>query len=289
MTDKARAQTLQQRFGFQDKELTTPAHDAIMMWLNGHVADVCRGLFPKGNATDWEEDVVLEAQETARRLMARYRSGLSLYRKELIERKESYLSRFKMAPYDTSARGYAEQTAISIAKIDGLLCDTSQSWVPKVPPYPGFLDPELIEQPEWEHPILSGKYTVGFVDMKVWTYGYPRLLFTNISGAKNVVDVGTIARKLPKEDEVHSIGNSIYTPCMDIAEWGWPSLHADWAREVNILFEIKPSIPSVGELIRQIQMYKTYESGHYVVVSPDDRWAEILKQQGINLAKCPAP
>jgi hypothetical protein len=35
--DKNRATTLQSRFGFQDKELSTPRHDEIMLWLDGEI------------------------------------------------------------------------------------------------------------------------------------------------------------------------------------------------------------------------------------------------------------
>ena len=31
---KPKAQTMAQRFGFMDPELTTPQHDEIMMWLD---------------------------------------------------------------------------------------------------------------------------------------------------------------------------------------------------------------------------------------------------------------
>ena len=47
------------------------------------------------------------------------------------------------------------------------------------------------------------------------------------------------------------------------------------------LFEVKTQIKSAGELIRQINYYKEYVRGHYVVVSPEDKFARILKEQGI--------
>jgi hypothetical protein len=55
----------------------------------------------------------------------------------------------------------------------------------------------------------------------------------------------------------------------------------------DYLFEIKPSIPSVGELIRQIRMYQQYKPGKYIVVSPDDRFASVLSGQGIEFLKAP--
>ena len=51
----------------------------------------------------------------------------------------------------------------------------------------------------------------------------------------------------------------------------------------NACFEVKSSIPSLGELIRQIKMYETYihHEHFFVVVSPDARFADALRSQGI--------
>lgn len=45
--------------------------------------------------------------------------------------------------------------------------------------------------------------------------------------------------------------------------------------------EIKPSIPSVGELMRQLRMYQSYtRDGAWFVVSPDTRWRSQIEAQG---------
>lgn len=54
--------------------------------------------------------------------------------------------------------------------------------------------------------------------------------------------------------------------------------------------EIKPRIPSAGDVIRQIQYYRTLECGRmslveFCVVSPDDRYAKIFEDQGIHFIK----
>ena len=46
-------------------------------------------------------------------------------------------------------------------------------------------------------------------------------------------------------------------------------------------FEIKTEIPSLGELLRQIRMYLQYARYPFVVVSPEEQYAEQLIQQGI--------
>lgn len=56
----------------------------------------------------------------------------------------------------------------------------------------------------------------------------------------------------------------------------------------SVAFEVKTKIPSLGEVIRQIQTYRTTERIHdrqYVIVCPDDRFAAALKGQGIGFLK----
>ena len=52
---------------------------------------------------------------------------------------------------------------------------------------------------------------------------------------------------------------------------------------LNLFIEVKTQIPSVGELIRQMRAYQTYDSGYlnkYLVVAPDDSHQELLREQG---------
>lgn len=61
-----------------------------------------------------------------------------------------------------------------------------------------------------------------------------------------------------------------------------------WSRERGapcILVEAKSVLPTVGELMRQIQLYRTAFGGKFVVVSPDDDYAKILTEQGVTFVK----
>jgi len=60
-----------------------------------------------------------------------------------------------------------------------------------------------------------------------------------------------------------------------------------------VFFEVKSVIPSPGELIRQVNRYRTYIEANphtaehiFVVVSPDARYADVLKSQGIEFYHC---
>ena len=50
-------------------------------------------------------------------------------------------------------------------------------------------------------------------------------------------------------------------------------------------FEIKATLPSAGELIRQIRMYQEYVQGQWVVVPPDNRHRGILESRGSSFTR----
>lgn len=109
-----------------------------------------------------------------------------------------------------------------------------------------------IDSKVWESPIKSAKdFVVGFVDMLV-VARYQHLSYT---------DAGyfTTKEKAPK----------------------WEL----FSQQHNFVFEVKPSIRSVGEVIRQIRMYQQFKDGDYFIVSPDDRFVDVLRSQGIYFIK----
>jgi hypothetical protein len=95
---------------------------------------------------------------------------------------------------------------------------------------------------------MDRNYTIGFVDMSVEV---------------SVFDLGYTYPRY----EVHN------------AQWDVERT-SQW-----IHFEVKPSVTSAGEVIRQIRMYQSYLQGEYCIVSPDDRFASILEDQGIGFIK----
>jgi hypothetical protein len=54
----------------------------------------------------------------------------------------------------------------------------------------------------------------------------------------------------------------------------------------KLLFEIKPTIRSLGELMRQVNVYRSCEpESHFLVVSPDDRFRKQIESQGVRFVK----
>lgn len=106
----------------------------------------------------------------------------------------------------------------------------------------------------WESPIVTQNgFAVGFADMEV------------IVSIPKELDWLHWERKEPEKS--------------GLIEW-----HCKENKE-SVIFEAKTSIRSVGELIRQIRLYQEYRKGHYIVVSSDDRFAEVLRGQGIQFVK----
>jgi len=131
--------------------------------------------------------------------------------------------------------------------------------IPSIPPI-------KINQRTWEFPVISSinnytnnKYTVGFVDMLVACSKFSPCVI----GFKEDRYTTELIKKI------------------GIGFEAWP---------LYVFFEVKTEIPSLGEVIRQINYYKTYlkqdfTSAAYVIVCPDDKYKTALKSQGIDFVK----
>ncbi len=113
----------------------------------------------------------------------------------------------------------------------------------------------------WERPVTTGRdnnYVVGFIDLQVVTIHGVRL---NVAAD---LDYEGVFKADPEWRET-----------TDTETWN---------------LEVKSSIPSLGELIRQISFYRQYvEAAHWVVVCPDTRFREPLMSQGILLVQYSNP
>lgn len=197
----AKSQTLQQRFGFQDTELSTPKHDELMLWLDAWVDTNLPSLF-----IQQYDEVLIEKKV-----------GYNEYESEKMHIEEFYL-RF----------GQKEES------------------MPKI-------GVDLVMK-RWEHPITDRSYTIGFADMLV-------------------------------------VAEGTWMPLRYSMETNQLSLtHYHYVR---LFFEVKPTIPSLGEVIRQVRMYQTYTHpkpgyGEYVkwhIVSPDTRFKSQIEAQNIGFVE----
>lgn len=186
MSDKQRATTIQQRFGFKDDELKTVTHDQIVIWLYENVESI----------------------------LSSYALGWLLEDVEKVQRD------------------------LGLTSIDGNRKEAHLSVISK----------------KLEAEISDRNFIIGFVDM--------------IAEVK-------IVRCFPFQETRYSPYGTISTVS-----------RAEFSESIEeILFEVKTSIPSLGELLRQINMYRKYKRGKFFVVCPDNRFETMLREQGVYFIK----
>ena len=120
----------------------------------------------------------------------------------------------------------------------------------------------------WEKPLKNGNFAVGFIDYMV-TYFQP-------SQEPPVKVSWRNGGNLPKG----------VAPLIDTDKEFFITYSDLFYKQRNYYFEVKTAIPSIGELIRQIQFYKSYLLIHhsdvkFAVVCPDDRFQDVLRSQEI--------
>jgi len=112
--------------------------------------------------------------------------------------------------------------------------------------------PFRVVKKEWEVPVLNGTFPIGFIDFSV-------------TGVKSGMRLDGI--------EEHGAFNPVWKPN---------------PIDVNLLFEVKPKIDSLGALMRQINKYRIYKrNSQILVLSPDERFRHHIESQDIRFVKYP--
>lgn len=119
----------------------------------------------------------------------------------------------------------------------------------EMPPLPPKPEIKILAK-EWEKPIIENGRPIGFLDMYVeHTISY----------------------------EIRLSFNGLGTEC----KWEVFTMP-------NVIgFEVKSSISSIGEVIRQIRMYQSYIKIPFFIVCPDSRFETTLVEQKIGFIKYP--
>jgi hypothetical protein len=280
-----KAKTLQQRLGFFDEDLKSPVHDDILKWIQTNIRELVSQLYP--NIGEWRspETERLEAEaikknreniESIERQLKEIdsRIGSAKSNVELYERRfEEALKEEKEGKkvYTTSQECHAQ--VVEKQEQLGLIQSERETKVKALselrewkslgaPPAKGDF---LVDEVKWEFVVSSqstqsatgyqtGKNVIGFIDMRV-TLRIPVL---------GVVGLNGYGSERP-------------------LTWG-QSTHSEHSL-FHIYFEAKTRIPNLGELFRQINTYREYVKGPFVVVSPDDKEAELIGQQNIKFIK----
>jgi hypothetical protein len=246
---KKETATLQQKLGFFDEDLKKPKHDEIMLWLDSNIEDLVKQNFQvqaqPGQVEALKDQTINDI-------------------KLAIDWKLTMLEKLKAEALSipTKAKELQERIDMEQKKVDYMLGWNGFDSNPKVVP-------EILRK-IWEYTITtqgsyqngnSSKFTVGFIDYAV-TVKYPRYE--------------------PRVGGITYTWNQAYKKYENFDIVKVPYIYYQ-KEEMNLFFEVKTEIKSIGELIRQINHYRAYAFGIYTVVSPeqDETKINVLESQNI--------
>lgn len=250
-----KAKTMIERAGFKDDDLKTPEHDQIMMWLDQNAEEVINRLFPEA----WPDKIIEEVQREFLTEIQKCRSHIET----MIRGLNTNLQQALEAKAQREAQGLVDILSIhytqpdyesDIVKATAKL-DLISEWISLDQPPPRPVS-EVVQK-QWEYTIANDRaFVVGFIDMMIRIK--KPTLYVNFNRVRDY--------DLPSSKPVCEIFYS----------------------DENVYFEVKSKIPSLGELVRQIRFYQSHKPGRYYVVSPDERYADLLRSQGIGFVSCPS-
>lgn len=284
---KPKAKSLQQKLGFFDEDLKNPDHDTILKWLDENIEAVIEDIYD----LDWDSKTVkslknktqeIKNKELNQEIKNLNKKKASLnqaekskikFEKELFEKLEKKKNQVT-DNNNTQSESIKEQLEEQKNEIEDLRKEISFSErkIKYLNEFEGLNEdvPQRkisISKISWEYTITnqthnrrtgyqSSKSIIGFIDMKV-DYIWPRLTVAGL----DLVNEKIIGRLQWNQAE----GNERYPE----------------DKLSRVLFiEVKTKVPSLGELFRQLNTYREYVTGDFLVVCPDDSNSEMIKKQG---------
>jgi len=267
--------TLQQRLGFQDPELTSPSHDALVLWIGENALSYMAPYAPDplrklSKYKGLKDEACIKELEHHSGLIDTYQKTVEDYGPSEIGTypEGKYLPAdivwTKGQPkYPEAYKTYCERLAETTERYQQIRqIHSTDMPVPEIPS-------SHIDGMKYEFPVSTGhsNFIVGFLDV-VATLRYPDLALEGIQldrYTKNKV-LGLEKDKAPKL----------------VIEWD----------EAHFAFEAKTSIKSLGELLRQLNTYKEYFTSWWkpqlVVVSSDTRYRDVIISQGFQFWESPS-
>lgn len=287
-----KAKTLQQKLGFFDEDLKSPVHDDILKWVHANAYNIVAELQPR--IREWSSTTIEELHAKAElensRLVNEVGASVAgivkalddeerncAYLKKSLDEslKEQSEGKHKDGTWVANRRAAFAESESKLSKLSAER-DERQALLAKLNEWSGLGTPPergdyAIEERKWEFTVSTqsttsssgyrtSKSVVGFIDMRI-SIRVPRLY---------VVGLERYHREV--KEPLHWAQTT----------YGDASLH-------HIYVEAKTRIPSLGELFRQLNTYREYVQGLFVVVSPDDKEADLIRQQGIKFVKYPSP
>jgi hypothetical protein len=252
-------QTMLSKLGFDDADSKSPEHDRIVSWLYKAIDEILPTLYHPASAERIGE-LRQSALDAANRERNRISTEIQGLEKKIDEYKEPEPGRFQSTAFHRidPRKEYGE----AIKRLQGKLTDI-EDWgdlgeVPEIP------QPRVITKSREKTIKVETNYSktvIGFMDFQA------------------IVEVPYLTIETTKWLQDNYSGKDV----PDKPRW-YVSSH----RDQRLNFEVKSRINNIGQVFRQINLYREYEAGFYFVVAPDDTFVEELKQEKITFIKAPA-
>jgi len=247
---KPKAKTIQERFGFADPELTTPSHDAIMLWLKANLPDILevklKELKPRADVAKLQE----RAESFKRKVIEYHQRKVDQGREYLLEKKAEGED-----STDAFGHGLRVKRQANIEKEFEECIASTRLGVPLDVPAMKSL---VIGKQIFEYPIDNHKgFLMGFADLYVEAVDY---------------DYGLAG---VRDDCYHARDLEIV-----VSPTGYELMF-----EVKTKI---PSLGEVLRQVRMYESAsrRTYQV-KFFIVSPDSRFRSVIEEQGIGFVECP--
>jgi len=251
---KPKAQTLQQKLGFFDDDIKKPKHDELMLWLDSNIPRIINELF-NCPLTEQETNSLIEQSNKNIKEVLEYLKRTSNNLKKELNMSDSERRRLPMG----LQRKPGEIQELIIEKENKIAFLEKYTLNNEIPAKPTITRIKKT----WELPVTtatySNKYTIGFIDFAA-SFNVPVLEFAGLRFSRK--------DNFNTEKEYYDFDEKI----LGFTYYSLPK---------TIYIEVKTEINSLGDLIRQINQYKTYLVGDYYVLCPDSKYKELLQEQGI--------
>ena len=265
-----KAKTLQMKLGFFDEDLKKPMHDDILKWINADPHKFLSKIYP--HFPSWNEKKIDFLKNYCDNIIQKNINELNnniTKNSEKIETYKKSLDENNKEHYEYLILERENENKLIAEKINSIKNSLDLNELPD-------RNPIKITDLSWEFPVtsqsksttgyVSSKNLIGFIDLKL-TFEFSTLTVTGIDFIeKKVID--KIQWKQSEKEIDYKSGYEYFENCKE-----------------TLYIEVKTEIKSLGELFRQLQTYKTYINGNFVVVCPDDKEKQIIKEQGFIFVK----
>ncbi len=250
---KRKLEIQQRLFGFPDEDLKTPLHDEIVLWLKKNAIDIATSVV--GWTKEWKPDLLesraADLQKTIHERIALLIDAISLDEKKLAGLAGKTLEYWN--------RDLPQHLAAKKKELEYL-----QSWSGLDEPSP----PQIEVTTQMECPIRRPRYNefdiIGYADI-----------------------VYTVRTSLIKIERFPTLDSYPHGPKLGVDAAYYTQWKTSWTDPTMIAFDAKSTIPSLGELIRQLQTYRAFCKMGFYVVSSDARFAADIADEGFGFVKYP--